>query len=156
MRSRQEVLITHRELKETTAKKRPLPREKWSRRTNSKVCVFFSLFILVARRGLAGSCGRLGGGKTSRPVSCPSGGVSAAQEEEAGEDSQALIQWRIPSPLRHLTPLSLSLQFVSVELWVEGWVFRFHTLRCDHRTSAEQRSMNTRGPRSVTTGFIAW
>lgn len=32
------------------------------------------------------------GGKSEQRVLCPSGGVSAAQEEEAGTDSQALIQ----------------------------------------------------------------
>lgn len=50
----------------------------------------------MGRRGLAGSCGRLGGGggESEQRVSCPSGGVSAKLriEEEAGTDSQALIQ----------------------------------------------------------------
>lgn len=41
-------------------------------------------------------------------------GVSAAQEEEAGTASQALIQWRTPSPQTALTPAARE------ELRVEG------------------------------------
>lgn len=134
IRARQEVLSTHKGIRKKEKKSRALPSVKWSRRRNSKACVFFSFFILVGRLALAGSCGRLGGGRASSRVSSPSGDVSAAQEEVAGIDSQALIQWRIPSLRRRLLYCT-ALTPISPKIYVRKDE-RVHTMWCDHHTSA--------------------
>lgn len=53
----------------TDPRKQTLPELKCRRRTSVKTDVFFSFFILVGRRGPAGSCGRLlGGGRATSRV----------------------------------------------------------------------------------------
>lgn len=110
---------------------------KWSTRRTSKACVFFSFFILVARQGLAGSCGRLGGGGKRAAASVVPfwRRLEQLRRKETGADSQALIQWRIPSLRRHLPP-HCSLSDCSWNTTRgERREFSFHTIWCDHHTS---------------------